>query len=417
MLASALIAFVVAATAGPSPVVRLPNGLRVLVVRDTSTARFALVVAYGAGFEHDPPNRAELAHFTEHTTFRPLAAHFDSAVRRGAQYNAVTRADATIYWVTENAAYLEFWLWLESQRMSAFGVGEADAARERTIVSSELEQRESLEHIARHEVDNRMYPASVRWPSLSERQAVLDRLTVHDARWFHRTFYRPRNAVVVIRSPIEPTTVLAAVRRYFGTLESPSAPPGFDHSPDPSPLASPCQGAILDLSSAYGTPHVYAYVAAVGAADEVWKLGWIMQRRLSKALSIPAGPRTGFHVVSRRTGPEIVFRLLLPPKAVARDVAKRMRRDWPTIVGAPLLRKEQLQVAVAYRMRQQLRASRPVQRAIDSAHRLLSGVDVSADGRPASTLQSLSKANRVIVSWTPNRRRRRARIDEVASCD
>src|SRR3954467_15317611 len=124
---------------------RLPNGLKVALHRDSSVPRVTVCVAYHVGSKNERAGRTGFAHFFEHMMFRgtPHVPNYDIPLQEaGAQSNAFTTEDMTVYFETVPSNYLERALYLEAERL-AFLPEALDREKfdtEREVVKNERRQ-------------------------------------------------------------------------------------------------------------------------------------------------------------------------------------------------------------------------------------------------------------------------------------
>src|SRR5262245_6864627 len=96
---------------------RLPNGLKVALHPDPSVPRVTICVAYHVGSKNERAGRTGFAHFFEHMMFRGTkdVPNYDIPLQEtGAQSNAFTNEDATVYHETVPSNFLERALYLEA---------------------------------------------------------------------------------------------------------------------------------------------------------------------------------------------------------------------------------------------------------------------------------------------------------------
>ena len=99
----------------------MPNGLKVALHRDASVPRVVVCVAYHVGSKNERAGRTGFAHFFEHMMFRGTknVPNYDIPLQEtGAQSNAFTSEDMTVYFETVSSEYLERALYLEAERLA-----------------------------------------------------------------------------------------------------------------------------------------------------------------------------------------------------------------------------------------------------------------------------------------------------------
>src|SRR5258706_8042046 len=123
----------------------LANGLRVLSVVDKSNPTVAINVWYHVGSKDDPDHRSGFAHLFEHIMFKSTKNMKAEMMDRltedvGGNNNATTQDDATIYYETIPANYLETLLWAEAERLASLTVDDENFKSERAVVQEEYRQ-------------------------------------------------------------------------------------------------------------------------------------------------------------------------------------------------------------------------------------------------------------------------------------
>jgi zinc protease len=122
---------------------RLDNGLRVIIHRDTSTPMAAVNLLYDAGSGDEDPERTGLAHLLEHLMFGGSLniPSYDKIVQKaGGENNAFTNNDITNYYIQLPAVNLETALWLESDRMHGLRLQKRDLIFRKSVVIEEFKQ-------------------------------------------------------------------------------------------------------------------------------------------------------------------------------------------------------------------------------------------------------------------------------------
>jgi zinc protease len=209
----------------------LPNGLRVLLVEDHRVPSVAINVGYRVGGKDDPPGRSGFAHLFEHLMFKGTKNTRPETIDRltediGGLNNAFTADDITNYYEVVPSNYLETLLWAEADRLGSLAVIEEHFLTERDVVIGEYDQRILAEPYGMlDELVNREsfvvhpYKRGVIGDPENLRAATLD-----DVVAFHRTFYRPDNAVLVVVGDFDPAQANAWIDKYFGRVPKPAAP-------------------------------------------------------------------------------------------------------------------------------------------------------------------------------------------------
>jgi predicted Zn-dependent peptidase len=226
----------------PVETARLSNGLRIVVSPDRSAPVVLVGVYYRIGFRLEPEGRSGFAHLFEHMMFQGSEnagkmMHVRLVNASGGVLNGSTNYDYTNYFEVVPSNALDRMLWLEADRMRALDVTDENLRNQRDVVKEEV----------RVNVLNRPYGgfpwldlppvAFRRWPNAHNFYGDfedLDAASLADVREFFRTYYTPRNAVLVIVGDVDPAEAFALAERHFGPIAAGPDPPRADVAEKPS---------------------------------------------------------------------------------------------------------------------------------------------------------------------------------------
>lgn len=224
----------------------LQNGLTVVLHEDKSDPIAAVAILYHVGSSREVPGKTGFAHLFEHMMFQKSENVGEDQLFKliqgaGGELNGGTGQDNTVYYEVIPKNALEMALWLESDRMGYL---------ENTVTPSALtNQQNVVQNEKRQTVDNapygfsdylilkNLYPAGhpYSWDVIGDMQD-LQNATVGDVKAFHKKFYSPNNATLVIDGDISKEEVKTLVEKYFG--EIPKGAPVEKRGPIPANLAS-----------------------------------------------------------------------------------------------------------------------------------------------------------------------------------
>lgn len=208
----------------------LPNGLRVVSLRDVTSPTVSIHVWYNVGSKDDPKGRSGFAHMFEHMMFKSTRNMKSENMDRitedvGGFNNASTYDDFTNYFEVVPSNYLETLLWAESDRMVNLNVDEANFKSERDVVKEEFRQRILAnpygmlfgQYIEKLSFKTHPYQR----PGIGNLDE-LNAATPEDANSFYKTFYRPDNAVLIVVGNFEQAQFDSWTDKYFGRLSKPT---------------------------------------------------------------------------------------------------------------------------------------------------------------------------------------------------
>jgi zinc protease len=193
----------------------LPNGLRLVVVRDPGAVEVQVTMRYLVGSVDDGPHPG-LAHLVEHLMFQqdlggqPLFTHLEDAT---SYFNAATTFDATTYVARAPATQLAKLMTVEATRLEkrCQTITEATFVREREVVIHELEQTDQSSQVYAA-LDGALYPQGhpYRVP-IGGSVDTVGAITKEQACAFIEAHYAPSNAALVISGNIGEAEIEAAV--------------------------------------------------------------------------------------------------------------------------------------------------------------------------------------------------------------
>ena len=246
--AAAIVLAALTATAGsaaqersaPIPIQyqKLANGLKVVLVRDTTSPTAVIAVYYKIGFRVEPRNRTGFAHLFEHLMFQGSQhlgknAFIGLVQSNGGILNGSTRFDFTNYFEVVPSNTVQTMLWGEADRMRGLDITEQNLTNQRAVVENEVKVNVMNQPYGGFPWLDLPQVANTNWYNAHNFYgdfAELDAATLADVSTFFKTYYAPNNAALVVAGDIDPAETLAWIKEYFGPIPSASVPPQPDIS-------------------------------------------------------------------------------------------------------------------------------------------------------------------------------------------
>ena len=218
---------------GEKDIVRstLENGLRVVVVRNALAPVVTTEVNYLAGSNEAPEGFPGMAHAEEHMMFRGSpglsASQFSTiSAALGAESNADTQQVVTQYFLTVPSDALDAALRIESIRMRAALNTEALWKLERGAIEQEVAQDLSNpQYIFYTRLLEALFAETPYAHDALGTRPSFDKTTGAMLDTFHREWYGPNNAILVVVGDVDPARALALVKRHFGPIPRRAVPP------------------------------------------------------------------------------------------------------------------------------------------------------------------------------------------------
>ncbi len=209
---------------------QLRNGMDVVLFANHNVPAVTHMLWYKVGSGDDYPGRSGLAHYNEHMMFQGTettnSGDFLKAVSdRGGRANAFTGHDYTAYYVTIAREHLPMVMQMEADRMLHLAPTMENFTKEREVI---IEERRSVienqpsallaEEMQALLFRNHPYGTpNIGW--MHEMQA----LSRADVLAFHKEFYHPANAVLVVSGDISRAELETLAEQYYGGLPAGTA--------------------------------------------------------------------------------------------------------------------------------------------------------------------------------------------------
>lgn len=204
----------------------LPNGLKVVLSRDTTAPLVTVAVYYGIGFRVEPRDKTGFAHLFEHLMFQGSAnapkGVFDHTVTNsGGVNNGSTRFDFTNYYEIVPSNALARMLWLDADRMARPVIDDTVLKNQQGVVGNEVKVNVLNQPYGSWPWIDLPMLANTNWYNSHNFYGDLKEIeaaTVADAKSFQSSFYRPNNAVLVVSGDIDYAATKQMIATYFGPI-------------------------------------------------------------------------------------------------------------------------------------------------------------------------------------------------------
>jgi zinc protease len=256
----------------PFELLRLDNGLTVILHADRTAPLVGVHVQYDVGSKDERPGRTGFAHLFEHLMFQgtehlPKGAADRLVDAAGGEGNGATSQDSTVYWEQTPSNVLEQLLYIESERLGFLlpTLTQDKLDNQRDVVRNERRERiemtpygQAFEKILQNLWDPE-FP--YHWQVIGSHED-LEAATLADVKEFFQRWYGPENAVLSIAGDIDLAATRKLVERWFGAIPGKPRPP--HGKPEPKPLTAEKRVTMEDrvqlprLYVAWQSPPVFA---------------------------------------------------------------------------------------------------------------------------------------------------------------
>lgn len=227
----------------PTHVKDLANGLRVIVIETGFPDIVSLQIPMAVGSRNEvEPGKSGFAHFFEHMMFRGTknipSSEYQAILKAiGAESNAYTSDDRTVYHTTFNKEDLETVMRIEADRFQHLEYAEADFRTEALAVLGEYNKnnanpmRQIFETQREAAYTTHTYKHTT-MGFLRDIKAMPDQFAY--SRQFFDRYYRPEFAALVVAGDVKPEPTFALAEKYFGSWKKGSAVPAVPAEPAPN---------------------------------------------------------------------------------------------------------------------------------------------------------------------------------------
>jgi zinc protease len=202
----------------------LPNGLRIIIVRNRLAPVAATAINYLVGSDESPRGFPGTAHAQEHMMFRGSPGLTADQLANiggvmGGNFNANTRESLTQYLYTVPAEDVDVALHIEALRMRGVDDSAKEWDQERGAIEQEVAADVSSPEYVLYEKLRALAFAGTPYEhdALGTRPSF-DRTSAAMLKGFHDAWYAPNNAIAVIVGDVDPERTLAQVRELFGAI-------------------------------------------------------------------------------------------------------------------------------------------------------------------------------------------------------
>ena len=271
LLLCALLAWPALAQDGPrAQKFTLANGMTLIVLPDHRAPTAVHMVWVRVGSIDEVDGTSGVAHVLEHMMFKGTpdvgVGEFSRRVAAlGGRENAFTTRDYTGYYQQIPSARLEDVMKLESDRFARNQWPDEEFRKELEVVKEErrLRTEDNPRALLYEQLHATAFMAAPYRRPIVGWMSDLDAMTADDVRAFHRQWYTPTNAVVVVAGDVQPDQVRALAEKYYGSLPVHALPAR-------KPRTEPPQQGLRRI--AVKAPAEQAYVALAFRAPSLRRL-------------------------------------------------------------------------------------------------------------------------------------------------
>ncbi len=226
----------------------LPNGLQVLLLRDTQRPAMSVNITYRVGSRHEGLGEYGSAHLLEHMLFKPSGPgtppkYNDAKTSMdllGMRSNGTTFYDRTNYFahfVTDDGKLperLDFMIGWLSAMMTQARFTPDDLKNEMTVVRNEFERGDNeTGRILGDRMRSAAYTTHGYGHPVIGTRADIENVPHARLMAFYKLHYRPDNATLIVAGDFNPDEIKSRIAREFGAIAKPTTPLPQTYSIEP----------------------------------------------------------------------------------------------------------------------------------------------------------------------------------------
>jgi len=224
----------------PTTLLTLPNGLRVFVVEYDSPGLVAYYSIVRTGSRNEvEPGKSGFAHFFEHMMFRGTAQFptekYNAAIKSmGADSNAFTSDDMTVYHILAGAQALPTIVTIEADRFQHLEYAESEFQKEARAVLGEYNKGASdpLQPMVEALYDHAFQTHTYKHTTIGFLRDIEDMPNQFAySRQFFDRYYRPDNTILLIVGDVTADKVMPLIESHYGTWRAGPARPAVPTEP------------------------------------------------------------------------------------------------------------------------------------------------------------------------------------------
>ncbi len=273
----------------------LSNGMEVVAIKLKQNSVVTVDVFYKVGSRNEVMGKSGIAHMLEHLNFKSTknlkAGEFDEIIKGyGGVNNASTGFDYTHYYINCASQNIDKSMELFSELMQNLSLKDEEFQPERDVVAEERRWRTDnnpMGYLYFNLFNLAFGYHPYHWTPIGFMDDILT-WKIDDIQAFHKKFYQPSNAILIVAGDIEPKEIFKKAQIYFGSIKNNGEIPAV-HMQEPKQDGEKRAVVYKDtnvdmLAIAYKIPNFeHEDIVALSALSEILSSG--KSSRLQKELS------------------------------------------------------------------------------------------------------------------------------------
>ena len=206
----------------------LENGLQIVVIPMHNNSNvISTDIFYKVGSRNEVMGKTGITHMLEHMNFKSTknltAGEFDKEVKSiGGLNNASTGFDYTHYYIKSSTQNLDKSLSLFAELMKNLNLKDDEFQPERKVVAEERRWRTDnspMGYLYFKLFNNTYVYHPYHWTPIGFMNDI-QTWTLKDIQEFHKTYYQPKNAILIVTGDVDPKEVFKSAQKEFELIKN-----------------------------------------------------------------------------------------------------------------------------------------------------------------------------------------------------
>jgi predicted Zn-dependent peptidase len=204
------------------------NGLQIVVIpQNNNSGVVSTDIFYKVGSRNETMGKSGIAHMLEHMNFKSTkklkAGEYDKIVKSyGGVTNASTGFDYTHYYIKSSSKNMKKSFELFAEMMKNLKLLDKEFQPERKVVTEERRWRTDNNpqgFLWFGTFNNAFLYHPYHWMPIGFTDDILN-WDIEDIKEFHKTYYQPKNAIIVVSGDIDEKDVFKSAKKYFRKIKN-----------------------------------------------------------------------------------------------------------------------------------------------------------------------------------------------------
>lgn len=204
----------------------LDNGLEVVAIKLKQNSVVTVDIFYKVGSRNEIMGKSGIAHMLEHLNFKSTknlkAGEFDEIVKGfGGVNNASTGFDYTHYYINTASQNVDKSMELFAELMQNLSLKDDEFQPERNVVAEERRWRTDnnpMGYLYFNLFNNAFVYHPYHWTPIGFMNDI-QTWSIDDIKSFHKKYYNPANAILIVAGDIDPKDIFAKAEKRFGKIK------------------------------------------------------------------------------------------------------------------------------------------------------------------------------------------------------